>query len=84
VVTTAHAKSTQKFNHKESVIQIGTREENPIATYCVEARIFPSGLNAAAIVDRGAGNKGQYLADKCCNDSASTLEIKFKNVSPRN
>lgn len=39
----------------------------------VEASVFPSGLNAAAIVDLGGGNSGQYLAEKCLNDSASTL-----------
>ena len=43
-------------------------------TYCVEASVRPSGLNAAAIVDLGGGTKGQYFADKCRNDSASTLE----------
>jgi len=84
VVTTARAKSTQKFNHKRVCDLNWQKRRKTTATYCVEARIFPSGLNAAAIVDRGAGNKGQYLADKCCNDSASTLEITFKNVSPRN
>ena len=43
-------------------------------TYCVEARVFPSGLNAAAMVDLGGGTKGQYLADKFRKDSASTLK----------
>lgn len=43
-------------------------------SYWVEARVFPSGPNAAAMVDLGGGSKGQYLADKCCNDSASTLD----------
>lgn len=42
-------------------------------THCVEARVFPSGLKAAAIVDLGGG-RGQYLADKWRKDSASTLE----------
>jgi hypothetical protein len=55
-----------------------------VATYCVEARTFPSGLNAAAIVDLGAGNKGQYLADKCRSESASTLRFIFRDVSPEN
>lgn len=45
------------------------------STYCVDASIFPSGLKAAAIVDLGGGSKGQYLADKCSKDSASTLKI---------
>jgi hypothetical protein len=35
-----------------------------IITHCVEAIVFPSKLNAAAIVDRGGGERGQYLADK--------------------
>lgn len=43
-------------------------------SYWVEARVFPSGPNAAAMVDLGGGSRGQYLADKCCNDSASTLD----------
>jgi hypothetical protein len=47
----------------------------------VDARTFPSGLNAAAIVDLGAGTKEQYLADKCRSESASTLRIIFKDVS---
>lgn len=46
----------------------------------MDARTFPSGLNAAAIVDLGAGSKGQYLADKCRSESASTLRIIFKDV----
>jgi len=46
----------------------------------VDARTFPSGLNAAAIVDLGAGSKGQYLADKCRSESASTLRSIFKYV----
>lgn len=33
-------------------------------TYCVEASVFPSKLNAAAIVDRGGGKRGQYFAAK--------------------
>jgi hypothetical protein len=45
-------------------------------THCVEASVFPSGLNAAAMVDLGGGTNGQYLADKCRNDSASTLNHK--------
>lgn len=32
--------------------------------YCVDASVFPSGLKAAAIVDLGRGNRGQYLADQ--------------------
>ena len=48
----------------------------------MEASVFPSGLNAAAIVDLGGGIRGQYLADKCCNESASTLEQK-KNKKER-
>lgn len=47
--------------------------------YCVEARVFPSGLKAAAIVDLGGGTKGQYFADKCLSDSASALNF----VKPR-
>ena len=43
-------------------------------THCVEASVFPSGLKAAAIVDLGGGNNGQYFAEKCRNDSASTLQ----------
>lgn len=50
----------------------------------MDARTFPSGLNAAAIVDRGGGNKGQYLADKCRNESASTLTIIVRDVSHQN
>jgi len=42
-------------------------------TYCVEANVLPSGLNAAAIVDRGAGWRGQYLAVQWRRDSASNL-----------
>lgn len=42
-------------------------------TNCVDASVFPSGLKAAAIVDLGGGCRGQYLADKCSNDFASTL-----------
>jgi len=42
-------------------------------THCVEARVCPSVLKAAAIVDLGGAPRGQYFADKCCNDSASTL-----------
>lgn len=41
--------------------------------HCVEASVFPSELKAAAIVDLGGGDSGQYLGFKCCNDSASTL-----------
>jgi hypothetical protein len=48
---------------------------------CVEARTFPSGLNAAAIVDLGAGNKGQYLADKCRSESASTHDRRPRFAS---
>lgn len=43
-------------------------------TNCVEASVLPSGLKAAAIVDLGGGNSGQYLADRCRNVSASTLK----------
>lgn len=43
-------------------------------THWVEASVLPSGLKAAAIVDLGGGNSGQYFADKCRNVSASTLE----------
>lgn len=48
-------------------------------THCVEARILPSVLKAAAIVDLGGGPRGQYFADKCCNDSASTLHARNIN-----
>lgn len=43
---------------------------------CVDASVFPSGLKAAAIVDLGGGCRGQYVADICNNDPASTLESK--------
>jgi len=33
-----------------------------LGTHCVEAKVLPSGLKAAAMVDRGAGCNGQYLA----------------------
>ena len=42
---------------------------------CVEASVFPSGLNVVAIVDLGGGIRGQYLADKYCDESASTLSL---------
>jgi hypothetical protein len=84
VVPTARSKTHKSSIIKEYFIHIGKREEKTIETYCVEAIIFPSRLNAAAMVDRGAGNKGQYLADKFRNDSASTLTITLRNVSTRN
>lgn len=59
-------------------------QEVESTTYCVEASTFPSGLNAAAMVDRGGGNKGQYLADKCRNDSASTLKIIVRGIITEN
>jgi len=39
----------------------------------VDASVFPSGLKAAAIVDRGGGKRGQYLADQRCRDCDSAL-----------
>lgn len=50
------------------------KEKEKASTHCVDARVFPSWLKAAAIVDLGGGTRGQYLADKCRNDSASTLK----------
>lgn len=57
-----------------------TKQRQP-TTYWVEARIFPSGLNAAAIVDLGDGVNEQYLADKHPKDWASTLykQINWKH-----
>lgn len=50
--------SFKKTNLLEHIIlMVGTN--NKITTYCVEARVFPSGLNAAAIVDLGGGNNAQ-------------------------
>ena len=51
-----------------------------MTTYCVEASVLPSGLNAAAIVDLGGGTNGQYLADKWRNVSASTLKNNKKEL----
>jgi hypothetical protein len=51
-----------------------------VTTYCVEASVVPSGLNAAAIVDLGGGSNGQYLADKRRNVSASTLKNNKKEL----
>lgn len=56
------------------------REREEIS-YWVEARVFPSGPKAAAMVDLGGGSNGQYLAPKCCNDSASTLDQTKPNIS---
>lgn len=53
----------------------------PSDTHCVEARILPSVLKAAAIVDLGGGPREQYFADKCCNDSASTLHARNINYN---
>jgi hypothetical protein len=39
----------------------------------VEARVLPSGLKAAAIVERGAGSRVQYFAVQWRKDSASNL-----------
>ena len=34
---------------------------------------FSSGLNVVVVVDLEKGIRGQYLADKCCDESALTL-----------
>ncbi len=39
----------------------------------MEARVLPSGLKAAAIVERGAGSRVQYFAVQWRRDSASNL-----------
>jgi hypothetical protein len=39
----------------------------------VDASVFPSELNAAAIVDLGGGIRGQYFADQRCKDCDSAL-----------
>ena len=57
-----------------SFVVNGGKKKRQAAINCVEARVLPSGLNAAAMVDRGGGNNGQYLADKCLNESASALK----------
>jgi hypothetical protein len=47
------------YNIKYRCIEVRNVSLN---TYCVEAKVLPSGLKAAAMVDRGAGCRGQYLA----------------------
>ena len=39
----------------------------------MDASVFPSELNAAAIVDLGGGIRGQYFADQRCRDCDSAL-----------
>lgn len=36
------------------------------------------------MVDLGGGNSGQYLADKCCSDSASTLQYYLNETDEEN
>lgn len=62
------------MNRNVNIVVCNYQRTKKQTTHCVEARVFPSGLNAAAMVDLGGGIKGQYLADKCRNDSASTLK----------
>ena len=40
-------------------------------TYCVDASVRPSGLKAAAMVERGGGRKGQYVAVQLRSESPS-------------
>jgi hypothetical protein len=54
------AKCTNNFQQKRS-------------TYWVEARVLPSGLKAAAIVERGVGSRVQYFAAQWRKDSVSNL-----------
>ncbi len=42
-----------------------------LQTYCVEATSLPSGLKAAAMVDRGGGVNWQYVAEQRFKESPS-------------
>jgi hypothetical protein len=53
-----------------------------LPTYCVDAKVSPSRLNAAAIVDLGAGCKLVYFALQFLKESASNLQ-KRQNQSHR-
>ena len=39
------------------------------------SKCFSIWMNVVAIVDLGGGIKWQYLVDKCCNESTSTLSL---------
>lgn len=67
-------RSTKIGESKERIIA-KNKKDKPCHTHCVEARVFPSELKAAAIVDLGGGPRPQYLEDKWCSDSASTLHV---------
>ena len=50
---------------------------------CVDARSFPSGLNAAAMVDRGAGRRSLYVAVQLLSASASAHDPSSFSGQPR-
>jgi hypothetical protein len=69
----------ERSEYNFQLVQAWPGKDQSRRTCCVEASVFPSGLNAAAIVDLGGGTSGQYCADRCRNDSASALKHEQRN-----
>jgi hypothetical protein len=65
--------SEQQMQQDRGEPKCRTNFQQKRSTFWVEARVLPSGLKAAAIVERGAGSRVQYFAVQWRRDSVSNL-----------